>query len=74
MIERILVAVDDTRDSLAAARVAVELATALHAELRAGHVAGRGAAVEQARLQIAHTHAGDPAAGRCPLESRSRTS
>jgi len=39
MIERILVAVDDTRDSLAAARVAVELAAALHAELRAVHVA-----------------------------------
>jgi len=39
MIERILVAVDDTRDSLAAARVAVELATAVHAELRAVHVA-----------------------------------
>lgn len=39
MIERILVAVDDTRDSLAAARVAIELATALHAELCAVHVA-----------------------------------
>ena len=38
MIERILVAVDDTRDSLAAARVAIELAAALHAELRAVHV------------------------------------
>lgn len=38
MIERILVAVDDTRDSLAAARVAVELAAALRAELRAVHV------------------------------------
>lgn len=38
MIERILVAIDDTPDSLAAARVAIELATALHAELRAVHV------------------------------------
>jgi nucleotide-binding universal stress UspA family protein len=38
MIERILVAVDDTADSLAAARVAIELATALRAELRAVHV------------------------------------
>ncbi len=38
MIQRILVAVDDTPDSLAAARVAIELATALHAELRAVHV------------------------------------
>ena len=40
MIERVLVAVDDTRDSLAAARVAIELAVGLHAELRAVHVAG----------------------------------
>jgi nucleotide-binding universal stress UspA family protein len=39
MIERIVVAVDDTRDSLAAAGVAIELAAALHAELRAVHVA-----------------------------------
>lgn len=39
MIERILVAVDDTPDSLAAARVAIELAAALHAQLRAVHVA-----------------------------------
>ena len=38
MIERILVAVDDTPDSIAAARVAIELATAMHAALRAVHV------------------------------------
>ncbi len=38
MIERILLAVDDTRDSLAAARLAVVLAGQLHARLRVVHV------------------------------------
>ena len=38
MITRILLAVDDSPDSLAAARVAVELAGRLRAELRAVHV------------------------------------
>ncbi|HZC51532.1 MAG TPA: universal stress protein [Mycobacterium sp.] len=38
MIERILVAVDDTPDSLAAARLAIELTNALHAQLRVVHV------------------------------------
>jgi nucleotide-binding universal stress UspA family protein len=38
VIERVLLAVDDTPDSLAAARAAVELAGAVHAQLRAIHV------------------------------------
>lgn len=38
MIDRLLVAVDDSPDSLVAARLAVELASALHAELQAVHV------------------------------------
>lgn len=38
MIARIMLAVDDTPDSVAAARVAVELAAALHAQLRVVHV------------------------------------
>ena len=38
MIKRILVAVDDSPDSLAAARVAVELAGRISAQLRAVHV------------------------------------
>lgn len=38
MIERVLLAVDDSPDSLAAARLAVELAAVLHAMLRAVHV------------------------------------
>ena len=38
MIGRILLAVDDTPDSVAAARVAVELAAALRATLRVVHV------------------------------------
>lgn len=38
MIQRILLAVDDSPDSLAAARVAVELAGSLHAHLRAVHI------------------------------------
>jgi len=38
MIERILLAVDDTRDSLTAARLAVVLAGQLHARLRVVHV------------------------------------
>lgn len=37
MIERILLAVDDSPDSLAATRLAVTLARDLHAELRAVH-------------------------------------
>lgn len=37
MIERILLAVDDSPDSLAATRLAVSLAKQLHAELRAVH-------------------------------------
>jgi nucleotide-binding universal stress UspA family protein len=38
MIERILLAVDDTLGSVAAARVAIELARALRAQLRVVHV------------------------------------
>jgi nucleotide-binding universal stress UspA family protein len=38
VIERVLLAVDDTPDSLAAARLAVSLAQAMHARLRAVHV------------------------------------
>ena len=38
MISRILLAVDNTPDSVAAARVAVELAAALRATLRIVHV------------------------------------
>ncbi|HET8616551.1 MAG TPA: universal stress protein [Actinomycetales bacterium] len=38
MISRIMLAVDDTPDSVAAARVAVDLAAALHAALRVVHV------------------------------------
>jgi nucleotide-binding universal stress UspA family protein len=38
VIEHILLAVDDSSDSLAATRLAVSLASALHAELRAVHV------------------------------------
>jgi nucleotide-binding universal stress UspA family protein len=38
MIERILLAVDDTSDSVAAARMAIELTAALHARLRVVHV------------------------------------
>lgn len=38
MIERILLAVDDTLDSIAAARVAIEVAAALRAQLRVVHV------------------------------------
>jgi len=38
MIERILLAVDDSPDAFAAARVAIELATGLGARLRAVHV------------------------------------
>ena len=38
MIQRVLLAVDDSPDSLAAARFAVELAGALHASLRVVHV------------------------------------
>lgn len=38
MIRRLLVAVDDSPDALAAARLAVELASSLQAELQAVHV------------------------------------
>jgi nucleotide-binding universal stress UspA family protein len=38
VIERILVAVDESPDSLAAVRIAIELATGLGAQLRAVHV------------------------------------
>jgi nucleotide-binding universal stress UspA family protein len=38
MIERVLLAVDDAPDSLAAARLAIELAAAWHVQLRAVHV------------------------------------
>ena len=38
MIKRILLAVEDSPDSLAAARVAIQLADALHAQLRAVHI------------------------------------
>lgn len=38
MIERVLLAVDDSPDSLAATRLAIELAIQLHARLRAVHV------------------------------------
>lgn len=51
MIHRILLAVDDSPDSLAATRVAVEIAHHLHARLRAVHVRsdhGFEAAIETA--------------------------
>lgn len=38
MMERVLLAVDDSPDALAAARLAVEMASTSHAELRAVHV------------------------------------
>lgn len=56
MIERILLAVDDTADSLAAARAAVELARPLNAVLRIVHVSADhllDAAVEAASGQPA---------------------
>jgi nucleotide-binding universal stress UspA family protein len=37
-VKRLLVAVDDSADSLAAARLAIDLAMALHAQLRVIHV------------------------------------
>ncbi|CAL8978216.1 hypothetical protein CELL_02773 [Cellulomonas sp. T2.31MG-18] len=58
MIERILVAIDDTADSLAAARLAIELATALHAELRAVHVE-----VDHGLPKVVQAASGEPGAG-----------
>lgn len=69
MIERILLAVDDSPDSFAAARIAIELAAALHADLRAVHVGADHAfdKIVEAASGRPHVHARRREAGAAAL-------